>query len=471
MERRNQAIQYLAIQLLEHGGDDRHTAAMVFEHDARDAQDALMVLPGHDSPHVIELYQELERVACLARRVVEWHEQIAMMPQEFCSPEPDLFCLTGLEPQRPGRLPWFIFPNRLLGQRLARTLSAEDELGRVYLAITVFKPAVGRLASVADSLAWPVLAHLSRELGAVLDNLDFVVLQPGDIWNGRLDGDKEEATVMFRGTDLLSGVLDKASFGAETAGITHMCFELLGGHLASLWLSGIARLFTLLLQMRGFTCAYEDLVLRPEIDEIRTGLVKQARVAAIEVAQTWIHKHDPTTQLPAKPTLQDLSQASKSLFQQKETVEHLEGLVIGKMKEFWSGMINKCIPIGQRLPVPRNCFASMVQTGAKGSKVNQSQVSCCLGQQELEGRLPPLMATSRSLPCFAVNDLSNRTRGYIADRFLTGIRPQELRGMFFFHCMAGREGLVDTAVKTSRSGYLQRCLVKHMESLKAGKTN
>ncbi|CAE7564668.1 Polr1a [Symbiodinium natans] len=104
----------------------------------------------------------------------------------------------------------------------------------------------------------------------------------------------------------------------------------------------------------------------------------------------------------------------------------------------------------------------MVQTGAKGSKVNQSQVSCCLGQQELEGRLPPLMSTQRSLPCFAVRDLSNRTRGYIADRFLTGIRPQE----FFFHCMAGREGLVDTAVKTSRSGYLQRCLVKHLEALK-----
>ena len=45
---------------------------------------------------------------------------------------------------------------------------------------------------------------------------------------------------------------------------------------------------------------------------------------------------------------------------------------------------------------------------------------------------------------------------------MTGIGPQE----FYFHCMAGREGLVDTAVKTSRSGYLQRCLIKHMEGLK-----
>ncbi|CAJ1444201.1 unnamed protein product [Effrenium voratum] len=293
-------------------------------------------------------------------------------------------------------------------------------------------------------------------------NLDGKSKTPGDIWNGRLDGDKEEATIVFRGSDLLQGVLDKASFGAEAAGITHLCFELMGGRLASLWLSGIARLFTLLLQMRGFTCAYEDLILRPETDDVRTELVKKAREAAVQVAEQWIHKHGAGSLLPERPTLEQLSVASKDLFLQKQKVEHLEGLVIGKMKEFWSGMINQCIPVGQRLPVPRNCFASMVQTGAKGSKVNQSQVSCCLGQQELEGRLPPLMGTQRSLPCFAVNDLSNRTRGYIADRFLTGIRPQE----FFFHCMAGREGLVDTAVKTSRSGYLQRCLVKHLETLK-----
>ena len=53
-------------------------------------------------------------------------------------------------------------------------------------------------------------------------------------------------------------------------------------------------------------------------------------------------------------------------------------------------------------------------------------------------------------------------RELMCGRFLSGIRPQE----FFFHCMAGREGLIDTAVKTARSGYLQRCLMKHMESMK-----
>ena len=69
----------------------------------------------------------------------------------------------------------------------------------------------------------------------------------------------------------------------------------------------------------------------------------------------------------------------------------------------------------------------------------------------LQGRRVPLMPSGKSLPCFPAFDPSPRAGGYISDRFLTGLRPQE----YFFHCMSGREGLVDTAVKTSRSGYLQ----------------
>ncbi|KAJ1843431.1 hypothetical protein LPJ57_009747, partial [Coemansia sp. RSA 486] len=66
-----------------------------------------------------------------------------------------------------------------------------------------------------------------------------------------------------------------------------------------------------------------------------------------------------------------------------------------------------------------------------------------------------------SLPSFAPFDSAGRAGGYVASRFLTGLKPQE----FYFHCMAGREGLIDTAVKTSRSGYLQRCLIKHLEGI------
>lgn len=77
----------------------------------------------------------------------------------------------------------------------------------------------------------------------------------------------------------------------------------------------------------------------------------------------------------------------------------------------------------------------MIQSGAKGSSVNSMQISCLLGQIELEGKRPPLMISGRSLPSFVAYDTSPRAGGFISGRFMTGIRPQE----FFFHCMAGRE--------------------------------
>jgi hypothetical protein len=72
------------------------------------------------------------------------------------------------------------------------------------------------------------------------------------------------------------------------------------------------------------------------------------------------------------------------------------------------------------------------------------------------------MISGKTLPCFKPFETSVRAGGYVVNRFLTGIRPQE----YYFHTMAGREGLIDTAVKTSRSGYLQRCIIKGMEGLR-----
>ena len=112
-------------------------------------------------------------------------------------------------------------------------------------------------------------------------------------------------------------------------------------------------------------------------------------------------------------------------------------------------------------PFPNNRFAMMVKSGSKGSVVNHTLVTCMLGQQELEGRRAPRLPNGKTLPSFEPFDPNPRSSGYVTDRFSTGIRPQE----FFFHAMAGREGLIDTAVKTSRSGYLQRCLIKHLEQL------
>lgn len=178
--------------------------------------------------------------------------------------------------------------------------------------------------------------------------------------------------------------------------------------------------------------------------------------------------------------------------QGKENFANLDGYMMSQLNPLASAIVKECLPKGLEVPFPANVciisghftfghkrfvnnlklcflflallqtFSLMTMTGAKGSIVNQSQVSCALGQQALEGRRVPRMCSGRTLPSFAPYDLNPRADGFVMDRFLTGIRPQE----YYFHCMAGREGLVDTAVKTSRSGYLQRCLVKHLEELK-----
>lgn len=77
----------------------------------------------------------------------------------------------------------------------------------------------------------------------------------------------------------------------------------------------------------------------------------------------------------------------------------------------------------------------MVQSGAKGSTVNTMQISCLLGQIELEGKRPPIMISGKGLPSFADYEFSPRAGGFVDGRFMTGINNQD----FFFHCMAGRE--------------------------------
>ena len=111
-------------------------------------------------------------------------------------------------------------------------------------------------------------------------------------------------------------------------------------------------------------------------------------------------------------------------------------LSMKKKTDHYQDLINKaCIPFGLLKRFPDNNLQLMVQSGAKGSSVNCMQISCLLGQIELEGRRPPLMLSGRSLPSFLPYDTSPRAGGFVDGRFLTGIRPQE----YFFHCMAGRE--------------------------------
>lgn len=88
-------------------------------------------------------------------------------------------------------------------------------------------------------------------------------------------------------------------------------------------------------------------------------------------------------------------------------------------------------------------------------------MSVCVGQQSVEGKRIPFGFRHRTLPHFTKDDFSPEARGFVENSYLRGLTPQE----FFFHAMAGREGLIDTAVKTAETGYIQRRLVKALEDV------
>lgn len=284
-----------------------------------------------------------------------------------------------------------------------------------------------------------------------------------------------EHIIVFRYGELLCGVMDKAAVGNTSMSIVHAIYELYGAELAGKLLTAFGRLFTYYLQaFAAMTCGIEDLTLRPSAEKERTQLLNKVGSAARVGLLSFLRSNDVHHGGDSGPG--DIKKDDLTPEECMESAELLGNLMLseprtGKPKidahlqsvvnKVASDVIKACLPNGLESMFPKNNFSMMVSTGAKGSAVNQSQISCFLGQQALEGQRVPVMISGKTLPSFRAYDGTARAGGFISDRFLTGVKPQE----YYFHCMAGREGLVDTAVKTSRSGYLQRCLVKHLEEL------
>ena len=117
--------------------------------------------------------------------------------------------------------------------------------------------------------------------------------------------------------------------------------------------------------------------------------------------------------------------------------------------------------IGRESLDKNNRFVILVNAGSKGKALNIAQMVSCLGQQNVDGKRIPYGFENRTLPHFTKYDDTPEARGFVEDSFIQGLTPQEL----FFHAMGGRTGLIDTAVKTSQTGYIQRRLIKGLEDI------
>ena len=275
------------------------------------------------------------------------------------------------------------------------------------------------------------------------------------------DSAMSEEKVMFLDGHLIRGVLDKSQYGASAYGLVHSVHELYGPYIADRLLGVMSRLLTKYLQHIAFSCRMDDLILTAQGEEMRKKILDKASGEGARVAMEFVGLPGGS-RIEDPETARDLAIRLEEILRNDSLMAGLDAVMQSSFNQTTSKVNNDVLPAHLVRLFPDNNMQMMTISGAKGSKVNASQISTLLGQQALEGRRVPTMVSGKTLPSFKPFDTSARAGGYVANRFLTGIRPQE----YYFHCMAGREGLIDTAVKTSRSGYLQRCLIKHLEGVR-----
>ena len=270
-----------------------------------------------------------------------------------------------------------------------------------------------------------------------------------------------ESEFIVRNGELCVGILDKNQFGPTPYSLVHLFFELYGGDYSAKLLSAFSKMFTNFIRSEGFTLGVEDILVTKEANLVRKGIMERTAEVGDMCAAEGVSLKGDFTDEDLKKKLEAAHRASATVPKRRMDIDRGYKSALNPA----TNDINAtCLPAGLIKKFPHNNLQLMVNTGAKGSSVNTMQISCLLGQIELEGKRPPVMISGKSLPSFTPYDTRPKAGGFIDGRFMTGIQPQD----FFFHCMAGREGLIDTACKTARSGYLQRCLIKLLEGLVVG---
>ncbi|MGI0092388.1 MAG: DNA-directed RNA polymerase subunit A', partial [Nitrososphaerales archaeon] len=246
--------------------------------------------------------------------------------------------------------------------------------------------------------------------------------------------------VVIKNGTLLSGVIDRAAIGAEESdSILHRIAKDYSTDEARNFLNSILRVLKAFITRSGFSYGFDELELPADVRS--------------KISETLDESY-------AK--VKDLNSQFKN-----GTLPETRGLSPKDALEFYvanelSRAREKAGRIADKSFSPTNAGIIMARTGARGSTLNLGQMTAALGQQSVRGKRIEKGYLSRALPHFAQNDPSPDARGFVRSNYRDGLNPIE----FFFHAMGGREGLVDTAVRTQQSGYMQRRLVNALEHLK-----
>ncbi len=245
--------------------------------------------------------------------------------------------------------------------------------------------------------------------------------------------------VYIQNGKLLSGAIDKKAYGREDGRILDLIVREYGAERARQFLDQVTKLSIWVITHKGFTTAIDDEDLPEEaIDRIRE-IIREAEEKVNRLIEAY--ERGELEPLPGK-TLEETLE-SKIMAVLAEARDNA-----GKVAERYLGMTNHAV--------------IMAKTGARGKILNITQMAAMLGQQSIRGKRLYRGYRGRVLSHFRPNDLGARARGFVVNSYKSGLTPQE----YFFHAMGGREGLVDTAVRTAQSGYMQRRLINALQDLK-----
>jgi len=237
------------------------------------------------------------------------------------------------------------------------------------------------------------------------------------------------------------GQLDKAVLGSGTNGLIHRTCNDFNNMTSAKFIDDLQNIITEYMKVSSYSVGISDLIANAETNN--------------KIAEVIVSKKTEVKGL--------IDQLHIGVFDNK-TGKSNDIEFENQVSNILNKAINDAGKIGLESLSKDNRFVTMVNAGSKGSEINISQMTSCLGQQAIDGKRIPYGFESRTLPHFTKYDDSPDARGFVESSFISGLRPEEL----FFHAMAGRIGLIDTAVKTSTTGYIQRRLIKGLEDLKVG---
>ena len=273
-----------------------------------------------------------------------------------------------------------------------------------------------------DALHWTGQQVISQLLPPI--NLDM------------MNGGKKK--VVIREGDVLEGQFDKGIFSKASKGIIHMTYNDYGSKDTVQFIDSLQNTVAQFLIYDGFSVGISDLIADAATKKEMNAKIQEKK-KQIETVLLEVH--------------QDLFDNNTGKTNQSEFEDRAFGLLNKAMESAGE--------IGQNTLSTENRMIAMVRAGSKGGPINIAQMIACVGQQNIEGKRIPYGFEDRTLPHFKKYDDGAEARGFIENSFISGLTPTE----FFFHAMSGREGLIDTAVKTADTGYIQRQIVKAMEDL------